>query len=91
MYMSRLVEVSKAENGYVIECHVPIKPDKKSEGKGMVSEYPGSCEKQYIAKDLSGVTKLLGQLLPMLDEDYKAEDEFDMAFQKATGMMDNKD
>ena len=49
----------------------------------VMSEYPGSCEKQYIAKDTSEVAALIGKLMPMLDEDYKTEDEFDAAFEKA--------
>ena len=86
MYMERMLGISKAENGYVVECHVPMKPEKQKEGKDMVSMYPGSCEKQYIAKDMDDVFAIVKRVMPMLDTEYKSEDEFDEAFNKASGM-----
>jgi len=80
MWMNKMLSISKAENGFVVECHVPIKPEKKKETENML----GSCEKQYIAKDSNEVAKLVDKLMPMLDEDYKSEDEFDAAFGEAS-------
>ena len=85
MYMDRMLGISKAANGYVVECHVPIKPEKKKESKDMIDSYPGSCEKQYIAKDMDDVFAIVKKVMPMLDMDYKSEDEFDAAFDKAAG------
>jgi len=48
--------------------------------------YPGSCEKQYIAKDMADVFAIVTRIMPMLDMEYKSEDEFDEAFNKASGM-----
>ena len=84
MYMSRMISVSKAQNGYVVECTVPLKPDAKKTGKMDSCCYPGSADKQYIAKDAKEVGDLIEDIMPLLDADYKTEDEFDAAFKKAT-------
>ncbi len=81
MYMKRMLEIGQATNGYVVECRVPIK--KKEKSKEMVDSYPGSSEKQYVAKDLKEVTEIVGKLMPLLDEAFTSEDEFDAAFEKA--------
>lgn len=78
MYMKKMLEIGKAENGYVVECRVPLKAKKE---KDMVC-HP-SAEKQYIAEDTAGVAKIIEKIMPMLDEDFTSEDEFDAAFQKA--------
>lgn len=83
MYMSKMISVGKAANGYVVECSVPIKPGKEKEAEGMTASYPGSREKQYIAKDADEVAALIAKLMPMLDEEYTTEDDFDTAFDKA--------
>lgn len=83
MYMKRMFEIGQASNGYVLECRVPIKPSKKREGKELVDSYPGSCEKQFIAKDIKEVVTLVDKLLPMLDDSFTSEEEFDMAFDEA--------
>lgn len=84
MYMNRMVEIGKASNGYVIECRVPIKAKDKENGKDMVEAYPGSTEKQYIAKDLAEVIDIVGKLMPMLDDTFTSEDQFDLAFKEAS-------
>jgi hypothetical protein len=78
MYMRRILEVGKAANGYVVECRVPFKPTKS---KDLFCEASG--EKQFIAKDLDEVSVLVGKLMPMLDDDYSDEKEFDKAFADA--------
>jgi hypothetical protein len=90
MYMNKLLEVSKAENGFVVSCTVPIKPDKKSEGKSMQCCVDESC-KQFVAKDESEVAALITKLMPMLDMEYTTEDDFDKAFDKAAGVMEEED
>ena len=83
MYMKRMMEIGQASNGFVIECRVPIKPEKKAESKNMVAEYPGSCEKQFIAKNADEVVSLIHKLMPMLDDSFTSEEQFSAAFDKA--------
>lgn len=87
MYMSRMLEVGKAENGFVVECRCKIKPEKKADAKSMCCDYPGSSEKQYIAKDAKEVGELISKLMPMLEEEYDSEKAFDKAFEAATSDM----
>lgn len=90
MYFDSMIKICKAENGFVVECCVPFKPEKKGEAKNVVSDYPGSSEKKYIAKDAIEVAGLIQRLMPLLDEDYKSEEDFDTAFDKAAGEMEKK-
>lgn len=83
MYMTRMLEIGQASNGFVIECRVPIKPKDKKSNKEMVDCYPGSSEKQYIAKDAKEVVAIIEKLMPMLDDTFTSEDEFDSAFEEA--------
>lgn len=84
MYMKRMLEIGVAENGFVVECRVPIKKKSKKESKEICCDYPGSTEKQYIAKDAAEVTALVEKLMPLLDDEFSSEDEYDQAFDKAT-------
>lgn len=88
MYMKRMLEIGQASNGYVVECRVPIKEKEKKNAKEMYVDYPGSCEKQYIAKDSKEVVAIIDKLMPMLDDSFTSEDEFDEAFNKAAGVDD---
>ena len=83
MYMKRMIEVGQASNGYVVECRVPLKPKKEKEGKELVECYPGSCEKQYVAKSTQEVVDIMTKLMPLLDESFATEDAFDSAFEEA--------
>lgn len=83
MYLSKMISVGKAANGYVVECCVPLKPGKGKEDDDMPTECYRSSEKQYIAKDEKAVAALIAKLMPMLDEEYTTEDDFDNAFDKA--------
>ena len=83
MYMKRMIEIGQASNGYVVECRVPIKPEKKEKGKEIEYAYPGSCEKQYIAKSTQEVVDIMTRLMPLLDESFATEDAFDSAFEEA--------
>lgn len=81
--MKRMMEIGQATNGFVVECRVPIKADKKKESKSMCCDYPGSSEKQFVAKDAKEVVALITKLMPMLDDTFTSEDEFNAAFDKA--------
>jgi hypothetical protein len=85
MYMDKVLEVGKAENGFVVSCTVPIKKEKQKEGKNMIDSYPGSCDKMYLAKDGSEVGDIVQKLIPLLDMDFKSEEEFEKAFDEAAG------
>jgi len=82
MYMRRMFSVGVVENGFVVECQVPIKPKAKKSNKEMVAEYPGSTEKQYIAKDAKETIAIVEKLMPMLDTEFTSEEEFDAAFKE---------
>jgi len=83
MYMKRMLEIGQAANGYVIECRAAIKPDKKKAAKEVCDCYPGSSEKQYVAATAEDAVALITKLMPLLDETYSSEEEFDSAFDKA--------
>ena len=86
MWMERMIGISKAENGFVLEVHVPFKPEKSTKKNDMPEEYPSGCEKQYLAKDASEVGSLVDKLMGMLDMEFKSEDDFTKAFKQAAGM-----
>ena len=77
-----MIEIDKAENGYVIEVTVPLKDGAKSSDKMVCC-----CQedKKYIAKDAAELLDLMEDLLPLLDEDYTDESEFDKAYENAVG------
>ena len=85
MWMERMIGISKAENGFVLEVHVPFKPEKSTKKNDMPEEYPRGCEKQYLAKDASEVGSLVDKLMGMLDMEFKSEDDFTKAFKQAAG------
>lgn len=84
MYFERQLSVGKAENGFVVEATVPYKPRKEKEKENVIREYPGSCEKRYLAKNASEVGELIEKLMPLLEDKYTDEAEFDAAFKAAT-------
>lgn len=83
MYMKKMVSVGAASNGFIVECHASIKPEKKKESKSVCECYPGSSEKQYVAATAEDAVALVTKLMPLLDETYSSEEEFDSAFDKA--------
>lgn len=85
MWMERMIGISKAENGFVVEVHVPIKKENTSD-EDMQEAYPGGSEKQFIAKNASEVGSLVDKLMGMLDMEFKSEDDFTKAFKQAAGM-----
>lgn len=83
MYMNKMMMIGRADNGFIVECRVPIKKEKKKEAEESISEYSGESEKQYVVKDISEATALVEKLLPLLDDTFTSEDEFNAAFDKA--------
>ena len=86
MWMEKMIGVSKAENGFVVEVHIPFKPDKTTKKNDMPEPYHSGSEKQFIAKDASEVGSLVDKLMGMLDMEFKSEDDFTKAFKQAAGM-----
>ena len=87
MYMTNMMSIGRCENGFTVECRCKIKPEKKADHKTICCDYPGSSEKQYIAKDAKEVGELIAKLMPMLEEEYDSEKDFDKAFEAATSEM----
>lgn len=83
MYMNRILEVGRAANGFIVECSVPLKRDKKSDDMEISCCGP-SGEAQYLAKDEAEVAALVAKLLPLLSETFSSKDSFNDAFEKAT-------
>lgn len=84
MYMDRVLEVSKATNGFVVSCYAPIKPDKNN--KDCID---CNRNKQYLAKDIEEVKATIEKLLPMMDMEFKSESEFDKAFESAASATES--
>ena len=92
MYMDKMISVGKAANGFVVECYVRFKKDAKASAKTNTcccgpSDYAGSCEKKYIAKNSKEVAELIEDIMPLLDMEFTKESEFDKAFDEATADM----
>lgn len=83
MYMDKMLSVGKVDNGYVVEVSVPFKPKKEKERGELCEGYPGSKDKKFVAKDRAEAATLVQKLIPMLDEKFSSESEFDAAFDKA--------
>jgi len=81
--MKQMLEIGKADNGYIIEVRVRFKQENKKESKEVMVDYPGSDEKQFIAKDLKELNSIIKKVMPLLDEEFTSEEEFDAAFTEA--------
>jgi hypothetical protein len=91
MYMSRMLEIGKAENGFVVECRVPFKPKKGKGDVGMPMCCCSGSDKQYIAKDAKEVGELVEKLMPLLETEYSDTKAFDAAFKSAVDTEDEMD
>ena len=95
MYMNDMITVGKAANGFILECRVKFKKEAKKTDKMATcccgpSDYAGSCEKQYLAKNAKEIAELVEDIMPLLSQDFKDESEFDKAFEEATSEMTKK-
>lgn len=91
MYMDQMISVGKVTNGFLVECRVKFKKEAKATDKMdkccCVAPSYDSCEKQYIAKSSKEVAELIEDIMPLLDQDFTKESEFDKAFEEATKEM----
>jgi hypothetical protein len=81
--MNEMLSIGKIANGYLIELRVPLKK-KESKSDTPVSS-SSSSEKQYSVKDAKECAAKIAELLPLLEEEYTTEKEFESAFEDATG------
>ena len=81
MYMNKCIEISKAENGYVVEVCVPM-ADSQDTGEDMPVSTADNG-KQFIAKDVAEVQRLIAKLMPLMETDFSTMDAFTAAFDKA--------
>lgn len=77
--MSTIFRIDKALNGFCVEVCVPLK---KSESKDVC--YQGNSYSEVLAKDATELADTISTLLPLLDTEYKNDDEFEKAFNEAT-------
>jgi hypothetical protein len=80
--MNEMLSIGKIANGYLIELRVPLK---KKESKSDTPVCSSSSEKQYSVKDTKECAAKIAELLPLLEEEYTTEKEFESAFEDATG------
>lgn len=78
--MSTLFRVEKALNGFSIEIQVPLKKDKKEKNDHYC--YPSSYN-IILVKDAKELGSSITALIPLLDTEYKNDDEFETAFEDA--------
>lgn len=84
MYKDKMLSIEKITNGYIIEVKVPYKKkEKEDESKDRsccVSMGMGYGEKEVYAENADDLGKKIVALIPMLDEEFGSESEFDAAF-----------
>ena len=84
MYCEEIFSVSKAENGFVIECCCPIREDKKSKGAMDCCSPRSEGEVKYVVSNVDELVAKIKEVLPKLDVTYNSQDAFDKAFKAAT-------
>ena len=89
MYLDRVLEISQAKNGFVLNVCIPLKKDAKASKSMLCCE--SSANKQYIAKDAAEVSDLVSDILPLLDKDYTTEQDFDKAFDEAVNDVETEE
>ena len=86
MYHESMLGVCKITNGFLIEVRAHWKRKEKDEKEkdccccsSMGMEYG---EKEIFAKDANDLAKKIEAIIPMLDEEFGSETEFEAAFKK---------
>jgi hypothetical protein len=86
MYHEKMLSVAKIENGFLIEvrCEYKVKEKEGKKSGELVSSDYGMRhgEKEIYAKDATDLGKKIELLIPMLDEEFGSESEFDAAFKE---------
>jgi hypothetical protein len=84
MYHDKMLSIAKIANGYLLEIRAPYKRKEKDAEE----DDRGTClaagmdygEKEVFAKDAADLGKKIELLMPMLDEEFASEGEFEAAF-----------
>jgi hypothetical protein len=84
MYRESMIQVARISNGFILEVRAPYKrKEKDEEAKDRcccISVGMGYGEKEIFAKDAADLGKKIEMLMPLLDEEFASESEFDAAF-----------
>lgn len=81
MYLgNKVMEICKVENGYLIEMKVPLKNKGNKDNASILQD----LERHLFKETPKQLAKSIKLLLPLLDEDYKSDQDFDTAFAKAS-------
>lgn len=83
MYKEKMISVAKIANGFLIEVRAPYKAKKDDDEKETCCCAPSGMhygEKEVFAKDAADLGKKIEILIPMLDEEFGGESEFEAAF-----------
>jgi hypothetical protein len=86
MYLERILEVAKIDNGYVVEARVPLKRKKDKDG---CIPCDSGADKQILCKDEKEAASAVEKLLPLLDTEYSTKKEFESAFDEAAKDMED--
>lgn len=81
MYHEKMLSVAKISNGFLIEVRAPYKrKEKKDDGEPEMVCGMSYGEKEVYAKDATDLGQKIEALIPMLDEEFGSESEFEAAF-----------
>jgi len=84
MYHDKMMSVAKIHNGYLLEIRAPFKhkekDDEENDRDACRAEGVSYGEKEVYAKDAADLGKKIELLMPMLDEEFASEGEFEAAF-----------
>jgi hypothetical protein len=83
MYHEKMLSVAKIANGFLIEVRAPYKRKEKDGDSKECCCMPAGMsygEKEVYAKDATDLGQKIETLIPMLDEEFGSESEFEAAF-----------
>ena len=81
MYLgNNILEIAKVAGGYLIEIKVPIDMKKKTKDNFTLEQ---ALDRHLFKSDAKGLGESLEFILPLLEEHYDSEKDFDNAFEEA--------
>ena len=81
MYLgNNILEIAKVAGGYLIEIKVPINLKKKDKNNFSLEQ---ALDRHLFKADAKGLGESLEYILPLLEEKYDSEKDFDKAFDDA--------
>ena len=86
MYIgNKIMEICKVDNGYIIELKVPLKAKSVKDMENEDTQILQDIERHLFKEDAKGIAKSVKKLLPLLEDDYKNDKDFEKAFTDAVG------